>query len=159
MSPRKKTTDRGQRSRLRHFPVHANNSRAQGCSTPLVRRRSSCPPPSPNLMLTQWMERAVVRLGVLLRPTKLSATMPSASRMPPPPEGHRIGARRRRTLVKTINHLNRLLISTDRLNREDSQLAGSLEGESTPSPAGKNLPSSYPRTRFRRERAGVKVTS
>ena len=41
--------------------------------------------------------------------------------------------------------------STDRSNHEDSQLAASLEGESGLIPAGKTLPHSYPKTRFRRE--------
>ena len=47
-------------------------------------------------------------------------------------------------------------VSTDRLNREGSQLAASLEGEPGPTPAGKTLPHSFPETsRFRRERARV----
>ena len=43
-------------------------------------------------------------------------------------------------------------VSTDRPNREGSQLAASLEGEPGPAPAGKTLPHSYPETRFWRER-------
>ena len=35
-------------------------------------------------------------------------------------------------------------------NREGGQLAASLEGEPSPTPAGKTLPHSYPETRFRR---------
>ena len=53
-----------------------------------------------------------------------------------------------------LNQSYRCPVSTDRLNREDVQLAASLEGESGPTPAGKTLPRSYPKTRFRRERAG-----
>ena len=34
-------------------------------------------------------------------------------------------------------------VSTDRLNREGSQLAASLEGEPGPTPAGKTLPHPY----------------
>ena len=71
-----------------------------------------------------------------------------------PPEGHQIGARKRRTPENTIlsqPYCRR--VSTDRSDREGSQLAASLEGEPGPSPAGKNLPHSYPETRFRRERA------
>ena len=37
---------------LRNLPVQACDSRAQGFSPPLARRRSSCPPPSPNLVRT-----------------------------------------------------------------------------------------------------------
>ena len=44
-------------------------------------------------------------------------------------------------------------VSTDRLNREGSQLVASLEGEPGPTPAGKTLPHSFPETRFRREGA------
>ena len=71
-----------------------------------------------------------------------------------PPEGHQIGARESRALGNTIlNQPYRRRVSTNRLNRDGSQLAASLEGESGPTPAGKTLPHSYPETRFRRERA------
>ena len=71
-----------------------------------------------------------------------------------PPEGHQIGARKRRTPENTIlsqPYCRR--VSTDRSDREGSQLAASLEGEPGPTPAGKTLPHSYPETRFRRERS------
>ena len=71
-----------------------------------------------------------------------------------PPEGHQIGARKRRTPENTIlsqPYCRR--VSTNRSDREGSQLAASLEGEPGPTPAGKTLPHSYPETRFRRERA------
>ena len=71
-----------------------------------------------------------------------------------PPEGHQIGARKRRTPENTIlsqPYCRR--VSTDRPNREGSQLTASLEGEPGPTPAGKTLLHSYPETRFRRERA------
>ena len=71
-----------------------------------------------------------------------------------PPGGHQIGARKRRTPENTIlsqPYCRR--VSTDRSDREGSQLAASLEGEPGPTPAGKTLPHSYPETRFRRERA------
>ena len=73
-----------------------------------------------------------------------------------PPEGHQIGARKRRTPENTIlSQPYCLRFSTDRPNRESSQLAASLEGEPGPTPAGKTLPHSYPETRFRRERARI----
>ena len=75
-----------------------------------------------------------------------------------PPEGHQIGARKRRTPENTIlsqPYCRR--VSTDRSDREGSQLAASLEGEPGPTPAGKTLPHSYPETRFRRERARVVI--
>ena len=77
-----------------------------------------------------------------------------------PPEGHQIGARKRRTPENTIlsqPYCSR--VSTDRSDREGSQLAASLEGEPGPTPAGKTLPHSYPETRFRRERARNRRTS
>ena len=41
---------------LRSLPVHACDSCAQGLSPRLARRRSSCPPPSPNLVRTHPIE-------------------------------------------------------------------------------------------------------
>ena len=71
-----------------------------------------------------------------------------------PPEGHKFGARKRRAPGYTIlSQPYRRRVSTDRLNREGSQLATSLEGESGPTPAGNTLPHSYLETRFRSERA------
>ena len=70
-----------------------------------------------------------------------------------PPEGHQIGARKGRARWNTIlSQPYRRRVSTDRPNREGSQLAASLEGEPGPTPAGKTLPHSYPEARFRRER-------
>ena len=57
-----------------------------------------------------------------------------------PPEGHQIGARKRRTPENTIlSQPYCLCASTDRANREGCQLAASLEGESGPTPAGKTV--------------------
>ena len=71
-----------------------------------------------------------------------------ASRVSPPPEGHRIGARKGCAPGNTIlNQPYRRRVSTDRLSREDSQLAASLEGEPDYTPAGKTLP--HPNPRFR----------
>ena len=77
-----------------------------------------------------------------------------------PPEGHQIGARKRRAPGNTIilSQPYRRRVSTDRLNREGSQLTASLEGEPGPTPAAKTLPHSYPETRFRRERVRVRCT-
>ena len=128
---------------LRNLPVHAFDSRAQGFSTPLARRRSSCPPPSPNLVRTQPIER--------YQALRDSAPCLSCA---PPPEVHQIGARKRRAPGATIlNQPHRRRVSADRLSRQKVQLVASLEGEPGPSPAGKTLPHSYPDTRFRRERA------
>ena len=68
-----------------------------------------------------------------------------------PPEGHQIGAWKRRAPGNTIilSQPYRRRVSTNRLNREGSPLTASLEGEPGPTPAGKTLPHSYPETRFR----------
>ena len=69
-----------------------------------------------------------------------------------PPEGRPIGAWKRRAPGNIIlSQPYRRRVSTDRLNREGSQLAAFLEGEAGPTPAGKTLSNSYPG--FRRERA------
>ena len=75
--------------------------------------------------------------------------------MSPTPEGHEVGAQKRLVLGNTIlNQPYRRRVLTDRLSRDDSQLAAFLEGELGPTPAGQNLPHSYPETIFRREKCG-----
>ena len=57
--PRRKKNDRAWSDisfSLRNLPVQTCDSRAQGFSPPLARRRSSCPPPSPNLVRTHPIE-------------------------------------------------------------------------------------------------------
>ena len=57
-----------------------------------------------------------------------------------------------------LNQPYRRRVPTDRLNREDSEMTASLEGEPGSTPAGKTLPHSYPQNqRFRRERARDKM--
>ena len=51
------------------------DSRLQGFSTPLARRRSSYPPSSTNLMTTHPAVHAATRLRGLRRPIRLSATV------------------------------------------------------------------------------------
>ena len=56
---RGKKNDRGQTDisfSLRNLPVNAFDSRAQGFSSPLLRRRSSCPPTLLNLVRTHHIE-------------------------------------------------------------------------------------------------------
>ena len=61
-----------------------------------------------------------------------------------PPEGHQIEARKRRTPENTtLSQPYCRRVSTDRPNREGSQLTASLEGEPGPTPAGKTIPHSY----------------
>ena len=128
----------------RNLPVRAFESRAQGFIIPLSRRRSSCPPPSPNL----------VRIHPIERYQALRDTTPCLSRAATPPEGHQLAARNRPAPGNTIlSQPYRPRVSIDRLNCQDSQLTASLESEPGPTPAGKTLPHSYLETRFRRKRA------
>ena len=53
---RKKMTAVSYQLSLKNLPVHAFDFRAQRFSPPLARRRSSCPPPSPNLVRTHPIE-------------------------------------------------------------------------------------------------------
>ena len=86
----------------------------------------------------------------------LRDSAPCLSRTATLPKGPKLGLGKRRAPGNTIilSQPYRRRVSTDRLNREGSQLAASLEGEPGPTPAGKTLPHSFPETsRFRRERA------
>ena len=95
----------------------------------------------------------MVRTHPIERYQALCDSAPCISRAATPPEGHQIEARKRRAPGNTIlSQPYRRCVSTDRLNREGNQLASSLEGEPGPTPTGKTLPHSYPKTRFRRER-------
>ena len=98
LARRKQTVVRDQLP-LSSPPIGAFDSRARGLSIPLARRRSSCPPPSSNLEFTHPIERPMIRSRMLPPPTRLSAKAPHTcvSRVPPPSEGHRIGAWKSRT--------------------------------------------------------------
>ena len=101
---------------LRNLLVRAFDSRVQGFSPPLARQRSSCPPPSPNLV------RTPAPPGRELRGSPRQCFLPLACRHPP--EGHQIGARKKRTPGNTIlSQPYRRRVSTDRLNREGSQFS------------------------------------
>ena len=89
----------------------------------------------------------------------LRDSVPCLSRAATPPEGHQIGAGKRRAPGNTIlSQPYRRRLSTDRLNCEGGRLAASLEGEPGPISAGKTLPHSYPEPRFWRERARENYT-
>ena len=86
----------------------------------------------------------------------LRDSAPCLSRAATLPKGTKLGLGKRCAPGNTIilSQPYRRRVSPDRLNREGSQLAASLEGEPGPTPAGKTLPHSFPETsRFRRERA------
>ena len=143
---RKQTVVRDRLS-LRNLPVCAFDSRAQGFCTPLARRRSSGPLSSPNLVLSRLIARAAAPYQTF-RDSAPSLSRFTTSRRAPnwsSEEAHLINA--------IINEPNHRRLSTDRPSREDGQLAASLEGEPSPTPAGETLPKSYPKTRFRKKRA------
>ena len=143
--PRRKKNDRGQRSA---FP-----SETSRFALSILAHRGSAPPGSSTIELPfAFTESGAYPPDRELPSSPQQCSLPLACRHPP--EGHQIGARKRPTPENTIlsqPYCRR--VSTDRPNREGSQLAASLEGEPGPTPAGKTLPHSYPETRFRRERA------
>ena len=130
---------------LRNLTVRAFASRAQGFSPPLARQRSSCPPPSPNLVRTHLIENYQT-LRDSAPCLSRAATLPKAIKL-------ELGRGAHTPENTTLSQPYCRRVSTDRPNREGSQLAASLEGEPGPTPAGKTLPHPYPETRFRRERA------
>ena len=144
--PRRKKNDRGQRSA---FPQKPPGSRFRFSRTGVQR-----PPGSSTIELpSAFAESGAYPPDRELPGSPRQYSLPLACRHPP--EGHQIGARKRRTPENTIlsqRYCRR--VSTDRPNREGSQLAASLEGEPGPTPAGKTLPHSYSETRLscRRER-------
>ena len=137
VGPRRKKTDRGQRSASpsRNLLVRAFDYRAQGFNFPLACRRSICPPLSLNMARTYPMiERCCDLPGIPRRQSPLSLACHCLLKGPnwSSEEAH---------LVDTILKLPYPRgVSIDRLSREDSQLAASLEGESSPTPVGKTLP-------------------
>ena len=143
--PRRKKNDRGQRSA---FP-----SETSRFALSILAHRGSALP---------WLvnDRAALRLrrtcayppDRALTGSPRQCSLPLACRHPP--GGYQIGARKRHAPGNTtLSQPYRRRVSANRLNREGSQLAASLEGEPGPTPTGKTLPHSYPETRFRKERA------
>ena len=98
-----------------------------------------------------WTERNVFARGQRTYPIERYQTLRDGralclSRAATPLEGHQIRARTRRAPGNTfLNQPYRRRVSTDRLNREGSHLAASLEGETGPTPTGKNPPTLIPR--------------
>ena len=112
----------------------------------MARRRSSFPPPLPNLVRTEPIEG--------YQTVRDSAPLPLACNHLP--RGTRLAFGRGAHLGNTVlNKPYGRRLSTHRLNRENSYLAASLEGEPGPTSAGKTLPHSYLKTKFRKERARV----
>ena len=142
---RRKKNDRGQTSAFR--------SEASRFKSVVLTHRGSALPFSSTIELpSAFAESGAYPPDGALPDSPLQYSLPLAWRHPP--EGHQIGARKRRAPGNTIlSQPYRRRVSTDSLNREGSQLAVSLEGEPGPTPAGKSLPYSYPETRFQMERA------
>ena len=147
--PRRKKNDRGQRSA---FP-----SETSRFALSILAHRGSSPGSSTIELPSAFAESGAYPPDRELPGSPRQCSPPLVCRHPP--EGNQIGARKRRTPEITIlsqPYCRR--VSTDRPNREGSQLAASLEGEPGPTPAGKTLPHSDPETRFRRERARDTIT-
>ena len=139
VGPRRKKADRGQRSAIpsetsRFAPLILAH---RGSAFPwLVNNRAALRP------------RRIWCVPTRYSATRLSATVIPAPRVPSPPEEHQIGARKRRAPGSTIlNQPYRCLVSIDRLNCDDRQLATCLEGEPGSTPAGKTVPQSNPETK------------
>ena len=142
--PRRKKNDRGQRSAL-------PSETSRFALSILAHRGSALPWLVNDRAAPTFAESGTYPPDRELPGSPRQCSLPLACRHPP--EEHQIGARKRRTPENTIlsqPYCRR--VSTDRPNREGSQLAASLEGEPGPTPAGKTLPHSYPETRFRKER-------
>ena len=150
--PRRKKDDRGQTSvfTFKNLPVRAFDSRPQGFSPPLARRRSSFPPPSPNLVRTYPIKN--------YQAFHDRCSLPLACRHPP--QGHQIGARKRRRHRNTIlSRPYRRRISTDRPNREGSQLAASFEGGPALHPPERLSHTHTPKSGFGRRGHGILTTT
>ena len=129
---------------LRNLPTRALDSRAQGFSPPLARLRLSYPRRIWCLLIQQCIQKHACACCGAVPGFPRQCSLPLA-RTELAEESH---------LVNTIfNQLNRCRVSTNRLNREDTELVTSLRGESSPKFAGKTLSYAYPKTRFRRKRA------
>ena len=125
--PRRKKSDRGQRS---DFP-----SETSRFALSIFAHRGQPSPGSSTIELpSAFAESGAYPSGRELPGSPRQCSLPLASRYPP--EGHQIGARKRRTPENTIlsqPYCRR--VSTDRPNREGRQLAPSFEGEPGPTPA------------------------
>ena len=110
-------------------------------------------PSAPAESDTHPIERLPVHLRVLRCPTRLSATVPPTSRVPPLSQGHQNPAREEAYRLDTIlNQPDRCRVSIKRLKHVvDSQLVASLDDESGPTLDRKTLPNLCPKNRFRRE--------
>ena len=96
----------------------------------MARRRSSCPPPSPNLVRTHPIEYSqALRHSALC--LSRSVTLSKGIKL-------ELGRSAHLGPPSSANHICRR-VSTDRPNRKGSQLAASLEGEPGPTPAGNCL--------------------
>ena len=108
-----KKINRGQRSAfspLRNLLVRAFDSRAQGFSPPLARQRSSCPPPSPNLVPTHPTEHYYQTLRDSAPCLSRAATLPKGTKLDLGRGAHTPGN-------TILSQPYRRRVSTDRPNR------------------------------------------
>ena len=128
---------------LRNLPVRAFDSRAQGFSPPLARRRSSCPPPSPNLVRTHPIENYQA----------LRDSVPCLSRAATLPKGTKLELGR----GAHLGHYPQSTIPPPPLNRHAEsrkQPVGCISrGRARPYTRRKDPPTLIPRNQVSRERA------
>ena len=132
--PRRKKNDRGQRSA---FPSETSRFKPvilahRGSALPwLVNDRAA-------LRLRRIWSNLVRTHPIVEYYQALRDSAPCLSRAATLPKGTKLGLGKRRAPGNTIilSQPYRRRVSTDRLNREGSQLAASLEGEPGPTPAG-----------------------
>ena len=149
VGPRRKKTDYGQISfSLRNLLVRAFDSHVQGFSTPLARRRSSCPPPSPNPVRIHLIERCCTLPGFprqcplplacrhLPKGTKLELGRGAAGEHHPQPTTPGAASQPTGWIAKKVSWLHL------------SKVSPALHP-----PERHSLPHPYPKTRFRSERA------
>ena len=148
--PRRKKNDRGQRSA---FPSETSrfapfDSRAQGFSPPLARRRSSCPPPSPNLVRTHPIEnyQALRDSAPCL---SRAATLPKATKL-------ELGRGAHLKTPSSANHTAAASQPTGRIAKAASWLHLSRVSPAL-HPPERPSHTHTPKIRFRRERAQYTV--
>ena len=121
---------------LRNLPVRAIESRAQGFNTFMTRRRSSCPPPSPNLVRTHPIER-----------------YQAFRECPLPLACHNLPKGNKLELGRGA-HLGNIILNQP-YHRQPVDCISRGEPDSTP--AVKTFAYSHPKTWFRRERGQGRV--
>ena len=139
---RRKKSNRREKSNLLVLVV---GSRAQGFSQPLACRQSSYSLSSPNMVLTHSTVRAASSLRLLRHLSRFPRQnyLPLA-RSHAPQEYHIVYNQKRRTRRNRPCTKKLHCVSTNRLNRVDSELISYVKVNSGLTPAGKTTLNKYP---------------